>query len=100
MVHGAVGRWLGWKGVYDIPRQGTATNVRCPKSRKLPLEMTMAATKRVLLNKDGQCIRRYSYGGAVINEVARTQTALFGVHAAHIARLPERTKLPTETLPK
>jgi hypothetical protein len=57
-----VGRWSGWKGVYDILVKD-GYNVSIVQEPETSFKDDVAATKRVLALQDGQCILvAHSYG--------------------------------------
>src|SRR5882672_959249 len=68
LVHGAWADGSGWKGVYDILVKDGFT-VSIVQEPETSFREDVAATKRVLAQQDGPCIRvGHSYGGAVITE--------------------------------
>jgi pimeloyl-ACP methyl ester carboxylesterase len=85
LVHGAWADGSGWKGVYDILVKD-GYNVSLVQEPETTFADDVAATRRVLAQKDGPCILvAHSYGGAVITE-AGTDSSVVGLVyiAAHM----------------
>src|ERR1700693_2647299 len=87
LVHGAWADGSGWKGVYDILVKG-GYNVSIVQEPETSFKEDVAATKRVLAQKEGPCVLvAKSYGGAVITEAGTDPSVVGLVYVA--AHMPD-----------
>src|ERR1700750_3371810 len=85
LVHGAWADGSGWKGVYGILVKD-GYNVSIVQEPETSFQEDVAATRGVLAQQDGHCMRvAHSYGGSVITE-AGTDPSVAGLVyvAAHM----------------
>jgi pimeloyl-ACP methyl ester carboxylesterase len=87
LVHGAWADSSGWKGVYDILVKD-GFNVSIVQEPETSFQDDVAATKRVIVQQDGQCILvAHSYGGAVVTEAGTDPSVVGLVYVA--AHMPD-----------